>query len=324
MFLERRHRPIWLLLVLLAMAGCNDSPPTLPGTLEWDRIALPAEVSEPVLRWSVTEGENVNAGDILLELDGRRQEARLDQTRGELAGAEARLAELTHGPREETIDAARADLARAQSAYEQAVRDYRRTAELRQQNATSQAAFEQARANRDQRRAAVATLEAQLRELTRGERPERIAQAAADVAAARARLQELQIERERLIVRAPRDGKVDALPFHPGDQPAAGATLVSLLVGEAPYARLFVPAPQRTALSPGDQLQVRVEGVETPFTATLESISSEPAFTPYYALVGDDANRLVYRAEARLEGEAARRLPAGLPISVELDNGQHR
>ncbi len=60
---------------------------------------------------------------------------------------------------------------------------------------------------------------------------------------------------------------------------------------------------------------MHVEGIETPFAAHLESLASEPSFTPYYALAGDDASRLVYRAEARLEGEAARRLPAGLPCA---------
>ncbi|GGY07467.1 membrane protein [Litchfieldella qijiaojingensis] len=317
MLLEHRHWPAWL-LALLILAGCSDSPPVLPGTLEWDRIALPAEVSEPVLRWAVDEGDRVSAGDVLLELDGRRLEARLEAARGDLARTEAQLAELTHGPREETIDAARADLERAQTALEQAERDYRRSSELRRQNAIAQATFEQARASRDQLRAEVAALEARLRELIRGERPERIAQAAAEVAAAKARLEELRLDRERLIVRAPRNGRVDALPFHPGDQPPVGATLASLLVGKTPYARIFVPISQRATLAPGDRVRIHVEGIEAPFDAHLESIRSEPAFTPFYALVGDDASRLVYRAEARLEGEAARRLPAGLPISAEL------
>ncbi|MFC3284436.1 HlyD family secretion protein [Litchfieldella rifensis] len=315
----RRYGLVWL-LALLPLTGCSDSPPALPGTLEWDRIALPAEASEPVLRWAVAEGDTVEAGDVLLELDGRRLEARLERARGELDQAEARLAELRHGTREETLDAARADLARARAASELAEREYRRALELRRQQATSQAALDQAQASRDQRRAEVASLEARLQELIRGERPERIDQAAAAVAAAQASLHELRLERERLVVKAPRDGRIDALPFHPGDQPPEGATVVSLLVGESPYARVFVPAPRRAALAPGDRLRVHVEGVASPFTATLRSIRSEPTFTPYYALVGDDASRLVYRAELELEGEAARRLPAGLPVRVEMND----
>jgi HlyD family secretion protein len=91
---------------------------------------------------------------------------------------------------------------------------------------------------------------------------------------------------------------------------------VSLLVGDAPYARVFVPAPQRAELQPGARFEVRVEGIASPFMATLRSIRSEPSFTPYYALAGDDASRLVYRAELVLEGVAAAELPAGLPVTA--------
>jgi HlyD family secretion protein len=92
--------------------------------------------------------------------------------------------------------------------------------------------------------------------------------------------------------------------------------MVSMLVGDAPYARVFVPAPRRAELKPGDKFEVRVQGVAQPFTATLRSIRSEPSFTPYYALAGDDASRLVYRTELLLEGTAAADLPAGLPVSA--------
>ena len=47
-------------------------------------------------------------------------------------------------------------------------------------------------------------------------------------------------------------------------------------------------------------------------------IRSEPAFTPYYALVGKDAARLSYLAEIELTGQEARNLPAGLPVRVEF------
>jgi HlyD family secretion protein len=153
-----------------------------------------------------------------------------------------------------------------------------------------------------------------LRELTQGTRPEQVEQAAAAVDAARASLETLMLTRERLTVRAPRAGRVDALPFHPGDQPPVGAELVSMLVGDAPYARVFVPAPRRAELGIGSRFEVRVEGVAAPFAASLRSIRSEPSFTPYYALAGDDATRLVYPAELLLDGGTE--LPAGLPVTA--------
>jgi HlyD family secretion protein len=47
-------------------------------------------------------------------------------------------------------------------------------------------------------------------------------------------------------------------------------------------------------------------------------IRSEPSFTPYYALIGEDAARLSYLAEIQLDKDAGE-LPAGLPVRVEFE-----
>jgi len=302
----------------MGLSGCDDpGPAPILGTLEWDRVAVTAELAEPVLKWDVAEGDRVEAGAVVLELDARRQEARIAEAKSSLAMSEAQLAELANGATVETIDAARANLARTRAAQEDAETEYTRLAELRKRELIAQSAVDQALAARNQRRAETSQADAQLRELTRGTRPEQIEQATAAVGAARAALDTLKLTRDRLTVRAPRAGRVDALPFRAGDQPPVGAELVSMLVGDTPYARVFVPAPRRTEVDVGSRFQITVEGIATPFTAKLRSIRSEPSFTPYYALAGDDASRLVYRAELLLDGGAGvADLPAGLPITA--------
>lgn len=312
------ERPMLALLAVGALlGGCTpDDHAPLAGSLEWDRVAIRAELSEPVLSWSVAEGDRVEAGAVLLELDARRQEARIAEAQGNLMQARARRAELAHGATLETIEAARANLARARVVEEDADTEYQRVAELKRRQLVAASTVDQALAARNQRRAETQGAEAQLRELTRGTRPEQIEQAAAAVEAAKAALVTLELTRERLLVRAPRAGRVDALPFHPGSQPPAGAELVSLLVGDAPYARVFVPAPRRAAMQAGDRFEIRIGGSGRPFMASLRSIRAEASFTPYYALVGDDASRLVYRAELVFEGDGAANLPAGLPLTA--------
>ena len=99
--------------------------------------------------------------------------------------------------------------------------------------------------------------------------------------------------------------------------------LLVFLRGGYDCASLLVPTASsfyyevRPNIAIGDSLRVKVEGVDEPFEATVRSIASESSFTPYFALTGEDASRLVYRAELVLKGEAARRLPAGLPVQAE-------
>jgi HlyD family secretion protein len=311
------YRLLLIGLLTTSLSGCDSPGDKLLGTLEWDRISLPAEASELLVRVAAAEGDQVEAGQLLLELDPRRQDARIAKACGEVDQAAARLAELSNGARSETIDSARADLARNRAELLDAERNFQRIAALYQRKQVAIAELDRSRAARDQASAAARRAEAQLRELTNGTRPEQLEQAAAALEAARGNLAQLEVGREHLSLRAPRAGLVDALPFKVGDQPPAGAELVSLLVGEQPYARVFVPASIRAQVSVGDSMRIFVEGIEQPFLARVRSIRSEAAFTPYYALTGDDASRLMYRAELVLEGEAARQLPAGLPLHAE-------
>jgi HlyD family secretion protein len=136
----RPDRWLWCLLPLIS--GCSGEPQPLLGTLEWDRVAITADASERVLSWHVAEGDQVDAGALLLTLDTRRIDARIAQTGGELAQAVARLSELANGTRIESIDAARADVASARAAQVEAEQDYVRSAELRERGLVAAATLD--------------------------------------------------------------------------------------------------------------------------------------------------------------------------------------
>ena len=312
------NKALLLITICVAsLAACSKpADPVLLGTLEWDRISLPAEASEPVLELDVAEGASVKAGDRLLRLDDRRMQARVAQAQAELAQAEARLSELAHGARREQIDAARAAVASAEAGREEARKQYARQADLAAKQLVARATLDAARATRDRSDAQVASANAQLDELLHGTRTEQVAQAEAAVHAAQSAVDASQLNLAKLDVHAPRTGRVDALPFKPGDQPPLGASVASLLVGEAPYARVFVPASQRANLRDGRKFLLRVQGIDHDLHAHVRSIASEAAFTPYYALTGDDASRLVYRTELLLDDADAATLPAGLPVEA--------
>lgn len=307
---------VLLAAVCSVLAGCQRSAEPLLGTLEWDRATVQAEAAEPVLRIDVAEGDRVQAGQVLLQLDARRTQASLDGADAEWRRSRASLAELQHGARPETVEASRAALQRAETTQANAERERQRVAALARDNIvspqaldTAETALHTARADADNRRA-------QLQELLHGTRVEQLDQAQAAVDSADASRRRLQLTLDRLTVRAPRDGRIDALPFRLGDQPPAGAVVASLLVGEAPYARVFVPASRRAALDAKTVYRVHVAGVPQAYEAQLRSIRSRPDFTPYYALTGADASRLSYRAELLLRGDVAA-LAAGLPVTVD-------
>lgn len=309
-----------LSVLLCGLAGCKHEAPALLGTLEWDRIAVPAEVSEPITRIMVNEGDQVAADQVVLTLDPRRTQAQLDAAEADAQRLSAALDELRHGARSETIDAARAALARAQTTAANAKLTRDRAADMRRKALNSQADLDTADTVLRQANADANAARANLDLLLHGTRAEDLAQGEAAFAQAQAAAQQLQITLTRLTVRAPRAGRIDALPFKLGDRPPVGASVASFLVGEAPYARVYVPEERRSSVQPGARFSVHVDGTAQPFTATLARIRSEASFTPYFALSGDDASRLVYRAELVLDGAGARKLPAGIPCqATQLD-----
>ena len=136
---------------------------------------------------------------------------------------------------------------------------------------------------------------------------------------AQAELDDAEIRRERLTVRAPSRAIVDALPFERGERPPPGAVVVILLNEGTPYARVYVPADLRNDVRPGTRAWVSIDGVEDPLPGRVRTVSREASFTPYFALTEHDRTRLSYVAEVDLEG--ATDLPTGVPVEVRFSVG---
>lgn len=301
----------------LALPACKDSAPQVLGTLEWDRITLPAPVAERIVRIDVREGQQVAAGASLLQLEPVRTQSQLAALQARAQQSREALSELEAGPRSEDIARARANVAAAQAQAVDARAYYNRLQPLGRQKLVAAADVDRARAAAGNAEAQVRAAQAALLELQRGTRGEQVAQGRSALAAAEAQATTQAVSLEKLTVIAPRSGRIDSLPYKLGDQAPVGSPLAILLVGDAPYARVYVPEPMRANVGVGQAARVFVDGRETAFDGRVRMIRSEPSFTPYYALSGRDAERLSYLAEIALD-KAVADLPAGLPVRVEF------
>jgi HlyD family secretion protein len=220
------------------------------------------------------------------------------------------------GPRQEDIAKARADLAAAQAQARDARAYYQRLLPLQKDNYAAAADIDHARAAAGNADGQVAAAKASLDTLLHGTRPEQIAQGEAALASAQAQAAAQKVLLGKLALVAPRAGRVDSLPYKLGDQAPVGSPLVVLLAGDAPYARIYLQEPQRARMRVGDSVRVHVDGRDQVYQGKVRLIRSEPEFTPYYALIGEDAARLSYLAEVTLGPDAAE-LPVGMPVRVD-------
>lgn len=313
----KRALGVGLSLALAACAGHDDD--RLPGTLERDRVELVADAAEFIVALPLAEGSSVKAGEVVVVQDSAISVAQLDAARAQLAEAEARVEELVNGPRPTTI---RASIARRDAALAQrddAVRERDRLLELVKRNLVSKSDADRQVMVAQTAEANLREAEADLRELQEGTRAEELAQARKAADSARANLAGLTTSASRLEVRAPLAATVDALPYHVGEKPPAGATVAVLLAASAPYARIHVPEPMRARVKTGTPATIRVDGDQREFRGQVRFISSEAEFTPYYSLTAADRSRLSFRTEVAFDDAAASALPSGLPLDVTLE-----
>jgi HlyD family secretion protein len=316
-----RLPPLYILLHACAFAaacGSSEAPPPAVGTLERNRVALIAESREPIVEILLAEGAVVAAGDVLLRLDTTRAEARLAQARAERDRAQRRLDELIRGPRRENILETEARLAGAESELSLRAHEVARVRALVDGKLVSAQDLDRANAARDRAAAERDATAAELSALLSGTTVEELDQARLSLTQAEARMVELGVDLERLTVRAPVPGTLDALPFELGEQPPQGATVAVMLAAGPPFARVYLPAALRSRVSAGAQAEVRVHGRDRVFAARLRFVAAEAAFTPYFALTEHDRGRLSYLAEIDLTEAAALELPTGVPVVVSF------
>ena len=308
-----------LILLLLCLSACDkDEPLSAMGLLEWDRLELVAETNEAILEIIAREGKILEAGSIILQQDSRRVQAQLDESQALLAQARARLAELKRGPRAERIEEARAKLQGASSEEKNARAELKRAQSLLANKLVSPESVDAADMRLKKATADKNALHALLEELLHGTSTEELQQAEAAVAQAEARVKFLTITLDNLTLRAPRQGRLDNLPYETGERPATGAIIAVMLINSTPYARVYVPEPLRAKVHQGTQAKIYIDGIEQPFSGEVRMISGEAVFTPYYSLTERDRSRLSYLAEVVLTDPEKLQLPSGMPVRVEF------
>ncbi|MDV6032948.1 MAG: HlyD family efflux transporter periplasmic adaptor subunit [Phycisphaera sp. RhM] len=209
---------VGVLLALVFYSKWNPDPPRVSGMIEADEIRLGSRVGGRIAMVHVQEGQEVAAGDVLVEFEPydlleREKElelslaARQSQYQQTLAGfrdeeiaqakakfdqLQARLDLLVAGPRPQEIEAARGRQALAEAEKRLATQGYERLSKLAGSNATSQQEMDAAREALEAASANLVVRQQELELLLAGTREEELRGAAASVEEARQAWQLMQ------------------------------------------------------------------------------------------------------------------------------------
>lgn len=147
---------------------------TASGTIEAEEIRISSETGGRIVQVAVDEGDAVETGQLLIQLDDSLWIAQVSEAEAALAAARAALAEVQAGPRPSEIAAAKAEVARAeaelagaQAAYQHAQALLKTPHDLNAQIDDAQARIAQAQAQIGQAQARYGAAQA-LRDATTG------------------------------------------------------------------------------------------------------------------------------------------------------------
>ncbi|MBQ7497479.1 MAG: HlyD family secretion protein [Selenomonas sp.] len=270
-------------------------------------------VSGRLIREGVKEGDMVKKGDIIMELDPTDTDLAIEKLKAQIAQMEAQInstsgtmginfnrANTAETQSFRQIDQQKAAVSSAQATLKNAEINYNRTAALVQAGAVARAQLDDATMNLQVAQEAVAQQQQVLQSLLGGavdtgstdslslptiaNERDSAANMANDIEALRqqkaqleVQLKELMVAKERLVLRAPEDGKILKVLAKEGEM-ISPSTPVVLLESSRSYYDIYISEEQAQHLAEGDAVTGESVAGEKKVTGTVRLLTKAPGF----------------------------------------------
>jgi multidrug resistance efflux pump len=300
-------------VVLLAVAatgaywywrGSRPSPELLlAGTIEARVIEVGSLSGGRVARVLVQEGDTVEAGQPLVELETAIADAGVAERRAAVAAARAALERARRGPRSEEV-------ARARINWQAAETDRKRFEQLLRDGVVGQRDYDRAQV-------AEATARQTLAELERGTRREDIDAAQAQLEQAEEALAYAERQRDELAIDAPARARIESLDLRPGDLLAPNQPAATLLEEDQLWVRVYVPEPKLGRVRVGQEAAVRIDSFPNrDFPGRVSEIRHQAEYTPRNVQTLDQRNDQFFGVKVTID--PAPELRPGMAVLVRL------
>ncbi len=317
---RRRGRWTALVLLLAAAGACRaDRDPGLiaaSGHVEATEVRVGSEVAGKVEALPIEEGSPVAAGQEIARIDRTDIELARTTARAERAQADAELRLRVAGSRPEDVAEAQALVERAQADLVGAQSDFDRMVGLLASGSGTEKARDDARSRRDQAAAAVRAASERLARLRAGSRKEEIDAARARVAAADARIAELDEQWKDAAVTAPVAGVVTEKLVERGELVTRGRALAVVTDVAHPWLTVYLPEPDLGRIRLGQEVDVATDSGQQR-KGRITFISPQAEFTPKNVQTPEERAKLVYKVKIALDNADGLFKP-GMPAEARL------
>jgi HlyD family secretion protein len=301
--------------------GPSEQSLTLYGNVDIRQIQLAFQDTGRILRLDAEEGDRVDMGQLVAEMDPTRYQEAVSQARARVSAQKELVAKLLAGSRPEEIAEARARVRAGEAVSRDAEQTYKRLKGLASGQYVSQEKLDQAEAAC---KAAAADLDALQQVLTlvvQGPRKEDIAGAQAELKADEAALALAEIELADTRLYAPARGVIQDRILEPGAMAFPQTPLFTMALTEPVWVRAYVPEPDLGKISLGMKAEIRTDSFPGKvYTGWVGFISPTAEFTPKQVETAELRSKLVYQARiyaCNPEDELRLGMPATVTIPLE-------
>ncbi len=234
------------------------------------------KISAPVRRILVNRGDHVRTGQLLAELESADLAAAVEEAKQNYEQAQSAYQAITRGTAPDDKTKAEADVRAAQQTFDAAKHLYDNRVGLEKEGALAQKLVDDAKVAMVQAQSALDTAQRHLQSLSQVNQPEAARGAAAQMNAAKARLDNATVQLGYARVLSPINGVIADRLVSPGEMASSGAPLVSIVDISQVVARANIPVADATAITVGRP--VRIAGPNGDIAGTVKVVS--PAATP--------------------------------------------
>ena len=292
------------------------------GNVDIRQIQLAFHDTGRIQRILVQEGQRVQAGELVAELDPVRYEAAVEQARAQVAAQQEVLGRLLAGSRPEEIQEARARVKAAEAALREAEPTHRRTKILAQSQYVSQQQLENAEAALNTARANLDREQQALTLAIKGPRQEDIDAARAQLKAYEAALDKAKDELKDTRLYAPEQAVVQDRILEPGDMASPQTPIFTLALDNPIWIRAYVSEPDLGKIAQGMRAEVRTDSFPNKtYRAWIGFISPTAEFTPKQVETTELRSKLVYRLRVYV-CNPQNELRLGMPADVLIPLNQ--
>ncbi|WP_435978706.1 HlyD family secretion protein [Psychrobacter sp. DM4] len=236
---------------------------TLQGQMQMRQTSIAAKVPGRIAKILVTEGDMVQVGQQLIEMDSPEINAKINQARAGKQAAQSQLDKAENGARPQEIAQAKAAWQANKAASDLAQNTYQRVNRLYEEGLMARQkrdeAYAQYLATQDQTEAARLQYELAME----GARSEDKSAAAAQVAQVDAQLEEALVARKEANLKSPIAGVVDTVIVNAGEVIGQGVPLLTLVNTDDQWVVINVTETHLNQFAIGQQ-----------FTGTIPALSS--------------------------------------------------